>query len=73
MHWVVGCMRGVVDMMCGSLTRRNLCLLYMCVCFLVNNVGDAGATALAETWKRCPELRDVNLGRKWRCAMCLKL
>ena len=55
-------MKGVVDMMCGPLTRCKLCLLLLCVVLLVvNNVGDEGATALAEAWKTCPELRDVNL------------
>ena len=32
---------------------------------LVNKVGDEGATALAEAWKRCPELRDVDLASEW--------
>ena len=64
-------MRGVVGIMCGPLTHDAS---YVCccvfVCLLGNKVGDEGATALAEAWKRCPELRDVNLESEWCIGLC---
>ena len=40
------------------------------VCLLDNKVGGEGATALAEAWKSCPELRDVDLFCTCHMVMC---
>ena len=49
-------------MTCGALSHDASCACCcVFVCLIDNNVGDEGATALAEAWKRCPELRHVNL------------
>ena len=46
---------------CDVCVVGMMCVAAAAVCLVDHNVGDAGATALAEAWKRCPELRDVNL------------